>query len=62
MKELSQRLQIFMACQQSDALLHIEEIVRIYANSNYLDKNVLFILAEYILTFYHTIPTVYDPE
>ena len=46
---------------KNDSLLQIEEIVRIYANSKYLDKNVrrvLFILAEYIsiittrLTFY----------
>ena len=37
---------------KNDSLLQIEEIVRIYANSKYLDRNeqwVLFILAEYIL-------------
>ena len=36
---------------KNDSLLQIEEIVRIYANSKYLDRNVwwvLFILAEYI--------------
>ena len=46
MKELSKQLQIFKACQP---LLEIEEIVRIYANSKYLDRNVrlvLFILAK----------------
>ena len=36
---------------KNDSLLQIEEIVRIYANSKYLDRNVpwvLYILAEYI--------------
>ena len=36
---------------KNDSLLQIEEIVRIYANSKYLDRKVrwlLFILAEYI--------------
>ena len=40
---------------KKDSLLQIEEIVRIYANSKYLDKNVrwvLFILAEYIYSAY----------
>ena len=35
---------------KNDFLLQVEEIVRIYANSKYLDRNVhwvLFILAEY---------------
>ena len=35
---------------KNDSVLHIEEIVRIYSNSKYLDRNVrwvLFILAEY---------------
>ena len=35
---------------RNDSLLQIEEIVRIYANSKYLDGNVqwvIFILAEY---------------
>ena len=37
---------------KNDSLLLIKEIVRIYANSKYLDRNVrclLFILAEYSL-------------
>ena len=37
---------------RNNSLLQMEEMVRIYANSKYLDKNVLwvlFILAEYIL-------------
>ena len=37
---------------KNDSLLPIEEIIRIYANSKYRDRNVqwvLFILAEYIL-------------
>ena len=41
---------------KNDSLLQIEEIVRIYANSKYLDRNVrwvLFILAEYILLAKH---------
>ena len=36
---------------KNDLSLQIEEMVRIYANSKYLDRNVrwiLFILAEYI--------------
>ena len=36
---------------KNDSLLQIDEIVRIYANSKYLNRNVrwvLFILAEYI--------------
>ena len=36
---------------KNDSLLHVEEIIRIYANSKNLDSNirwVLFILAEYI--------------
>ena len=36
---------------QNDSLLQTKEILRIYANSKYLDRNllwVLFILAEYI--------------
>ena len=52
MKEILQQLQIFKTCQQKNgSLLQIKEIVRIYANSKYLDRNVrlvLFNLAEYI--------------
>ena len=43
---------------KNDSLLQIADIVRIYANSNYLDRNVqwvLFILAEYILDKNHDI-------
>ena len=43
---------------KNDSLLQIEEIVRIYAISKYLDRNVqwvLFILAEYILDQKHDI-------
>ena len=43
---------------KNDSLLQIEEIVRIYANPRYLDRNVqwvLFILAEYILDENHDI-------
>ena len=39
---------------KNDCLLQIEEIVRIYANSKYLDRNVrwvLFILAEYSILY-----------
>ena len=40
---------------KNDSSLQIKEIVRIYANSKYLDRNVrwvLFILAEYIMNCY----------
>ena len=40
---------------KNDSLLQIEEIIRIYANSKYLDRNItwiLFILAEYIMSKY----------
>ena len=53
MKKLSQRLQIFKTCQPR-MILQIKEIVRVYANSKYLDRNVqwvLFILAEYRFFF-----------
>ena len=53
MEKLLQRLQIFKARNYS--LIQIEEIVRIYADSKYLDRNVrwvLFILAEYISTMF----------
>ena len=43
---------------KNDSLLQIEEIVRIYVNSKYLDRDVqwvLFILAEYILDKKHDI-------
>ena len=40
-----------MHVSKNDSMLQIEEIVRIYSNSKYLDRNVpwvlLFILAEY---------------
>ena len=39
---------------KNDSLLQIKEIVRLYANSKYLDRNVrlvLFILTEYIFAF-----------
>ena len=43
---------------KNDSLLQIEEIVGIYANPKYLDRNVqwvLFILAEYLLDKKHDI-------
>ena len=43
---------------KNNSLLQIEEIVRIYPNYKYLDRNVqwvLFILAEYILDKKHDI-------
>ena len=40
MKELSQRLNFQGMSVKNDSLLQIEEIVRIYANSKYLDRNV----------------------
>ena len=44
-KELSQRLQIFKGMSaKNDSLLQIDEIVRIYANSKYLDRNVRWVL------------------
>ena len=52
MKELSQRLQIFSGISaKNDALLKMKEIVRIYASSKCLDRNVRWVLsiqAEYI--------------
>ena len=44
MKELSQRLQNFKGMSaKKDSLLQIEEKIRIYANSKYLDRNVRWV-------------------
>ena len=64
MEELSQQLQIFQGMSaKNDSLSHIKEIVRIYAYSKYLDRNIrwlLFILAEYLMFYGASIDEMVD--